>query len=82
MDGFDFAASLWNATIACQLFKRRDSELKFSANDLLNQNRSFMRTVSEHYILSSKTTALQRYFMLSFTYNFRSTMNKKVSPAK
>jgi hypothetical protein len=82
MDGFDFAASLWNATIACQLFKRRDGELKFSANDLLNQNRSFMRTVSEHYILSSKTTALQRYFMLSFTYNFRSTMNKKVSPAK
>jgi hypothetical protein len=44
-------------------------KLKFSVHDLLNQNESITRTVTQNYILDSRTTVLKRYFMLTFTYN-------------
>ena len=39
-EGFNQTIPLWNASIAHQVFKKRNGELKFSVNDLLNQNQS------------------------------------------
>ena len=37
------AYHLWNASLSKQLFKKKNGELKFSVNDILNQNQSITR---------------------------------------
>ena len=62
----------WNAALNFLFLKDDKGQLKLSAFDLLNQNTSVYRTVSENYINDIETTVLKRYFMLTFTYNIRS----------
>lgn len=68
-DGFNQALPLWNAYIAQQVFKKKNGEIKLSVNDILNQNQSISRSVGDNYIVDTRTMVLQRYFMLTFTYN-------------
>jgi hypothetical protein len=63
--------SLWNASIGSKLFKNNAGELKLTAYDLLNQNKSLSRSVTDTYIESSNTEVLKQYVMLTFTYNLR-----------
>ncbi len=58
-----------NSSLAYQLFKKKNGELKFSVNDLLNQNQSISRTISESSVVDTRSNVLKRYFMLTFTYN-------------
>jgi hypothetical protein len=58
-EGYNQNLPLWNASIAQLLFKKKNGELKFSVHDLLNQNQSITRTVTQNYILDSKTTVLK-----------------------
>jgi hypothetical protein len=62
---------LWNMSIGKKLFKKQQGEIKVSVFDLLGQNQSIQRTVSEIYSEDVRTNVLQRYFMLTFTYNLR-----------
>jgi hypothetical protein len=62
---------LWNASIAKQIFKKKQGEIKFYVFDLLNQNISVSRNVTGNTIQDVSTKVLTRYFMLSFTYNLR-----------
>ena len=68
-DGYNQTIPLWNASIARQIFKKKNAEIKFSVNDILNQNKSITRTVGENYILDSRSNVIKRYFMLTFTFN-------------
>ena len=68
-EGFNQTIPMWNGSIAHQMFKKRNGELKFSVNDLLNQNQSIRRTVGDNYIEDVNSMVLKRYFMLSFTFN-------------
>lgn len=61
---------LWNAAVAYK-FLNRMAELKLSVFDLLNQNNSINRSITETYIEDTRSNVLQRYFMLTFTYNIR-----------
>lgn len=67
--GFNQTIPLWNASLAQQLFKKKNGEIRFSVNDLLNQNKSINRVIGENYIDDSRTMVLKRYFQLQFTYN-------------
>jgi hypothetical protein len=67
--GFNRSLPLWNANLAKQFFKKKNGELKFSVNDILNQNQSITRQQGENYYYDSRTVVLKRYFMLTFTYN-------------
>jgi hypothetical protein len=67
--GFNRRIPLWNASIAKQIFKKKNGEFKFSVNDLLNQSQNISRSQGENYYYDSRTVILQRYFLLSFTYN-------------
>ena len=49
--------------------RKETAKIKFSVNDILNQNKSITRTVGENYILDSRSNVIQRYFMLTFTFN-------------
>jgi len=68
-NGFNQNVPLWNASLAYQMFKKKNGELKFSVNDLLNQNQSITRTVGDFYVQDTRSMVLRRYFMLTFTYN-------------
>lgn len=62
---------LWNAAIAKKLFKNQRGELELSVFDVLGQNTSVNRTVTNAYVEDLQTQVLQRYFMLTFTYQLR-----------
>lgn len=64
--------TLWNATLSRQLFKQNQGELRFQAFDLLNQNQSIVRNVTDTYTEEVRSRVLNRYFMVSFVYNLRS----------
>lgn len=68
-EGFNQTLPLWNAYIAQQIFKKKNGEIRFSVNDILNQNESINRSVGDNYILDTRTLVLQRYFLLSFIFN-------------
>jgi hypothetical protein len=71
---------LWNAAIGKKFLKKKAGELKLSVFDILKQNQSISRTVTETYIQDAQSRVLQQYFMLTFTYNlknFGKTGNKQ-----
>lgn len=68
-EGFNQSVPLWNTSLAMQLFKKKEGEIKFTVNDLLNQNQSINRTVNGLNITDTRSLVLKRYFMLTFTYN-------------
>lgn len=69
--GFNQNFLLWNAAIGKKFLKNNAGELKLSVFDLLKQNQSINRDVTETYIQDSQSTVLQQYFMLTFTYNLK-----------
>lgn len=64
-----FNATISNASLAYKCMKGRKGELRFSINDILNQNNSFYQTTTELYRREMTTNVLGRYAMISFTYN-------------
>lgn len=70
-EDFDQNYLLWNMSIGTKLFKNKRGELTLSVFDLLKENTSLRRNVTEIYFEDVQTNVLQQYFMLSFTYNIR-----------
>lgn len=69
--GFNQSYWLWNAAIGKKFLKKQAAELKLSVFDLLKQNRSITRTVTESYIEDVQNQVLTQYFMLTFAYKLK-----------
>jgi len=70
-DGFNQQFTLLNAGVGYRFLKDRRGELRLSVFDLLNQNNSIARNVTETYVEDVQTVVLQQFVMLTFTYNIR-----------
>ncbi|WP_210486006.1 TonB-dependent receptor [Rufibacter aurantiacus] len=70
-EGYNANYLLWNMSISKKLFKSQTAELSLSVNDLLNQNVSVQRNITSQYVEDVQSSVLQRFFMLTFTYNLR-----------
>jgi hypothetical protein len=68
-DGYNVNVPLWNATVSRQFLKYNRAQIGLRVFDILNQNVGITRTSNSNYIEDRRTTLLQRYFMLSFTYS-------------
>jgi hypothetical protein len=73
--GFNQNYFLWNMSTGKKFFKKQQGELKLSVFDLLKQNRSIVRNVTETYIEDVQNQVLRQYFMMTFTYNLRTFGN-------
>jgi hypothetical protein len=61
----------WNIAFGKKFLKNNSAELKLSVFDVLNQNKNITHTVSALNITDSRTNTLQRFALLTFTYNLR-----------
>lgn len=69
--GYNSSVPLLNPSVAKQIFKNKQGEIRLSVFDLLNQNTSITRTITANTIQDTRTNVLTRYAMLTFTYNLR-----------
>jgi hypothetical protein len=69
--GADNVFMLWNMSVGKKFLKDNKGEISLSVNDLLNENTSFQQNVTESFVEDVQSTVLQRFFMLTITYNIR-----------
>ncbi|MEO6820591.1 MAG: outer membrane beta-barrel protein [Ginsengibacter sp.] len=81
-DGFNQSYWLWNMAVGQKFLKGQKGELKLSVFDLLNQNKSISRDVTEAYVQDTRNDVLQQYFMLTFTYKLQTFGKGKANPEK
>lgn len=62
---------LWNTTLGKKLLKGDRGELRLTATDVLEQDRSVNRSFTETYVQDSRDRTLGRYVQAVFTYSFR-----------
>lgn len=68
---FDNSFLLWNMSAGKKLLKNKLAEISINVYDILKQNNNIRRNISEIFVEDMRSNVLQRYVMLSFTYNFR-----------
>lgn len=78
---FNQSISLWNAAFGYKFLKNKQAEFRLTVYDILNQNNSVSRTNTDSYIQDSQTNVLNRYYMFTFTYNFKKYFAKKEGSA-
>lgn len=74
--GYNASIPLISPSIAKQLFKKKNGEIRLSVFDLLKENTSVSKTVSLNRVALTRTSTLQRYAMLTFTYNLNNFAGK------
>ncbi len=62
---------LWNSTLGKKLLKGDKGELRITATDVLEQDRSVNRSFTETYVQDSRDRTLGRYVQAVFTYTFK-----------
>lgn len=70
-EGFDQNYWLWGGSLGKKIFKNDLGEISLSVFDILGQNQSVQRNITEIYLEDVQTQTLQRYVMLNFIYQFR-----------
>lgn len=69
--GFNQDFILWNAAMGYKFAKKQQCEVRISAFDILKQNNSLTRNITETYYEDVRTKVLSQYFMLTFTWNIK-----------
>lgn len=64
---------LCNAALSRNFLRDKAGEIRLSAFDLLNRNKSFSRFAGDTYIDATSNNPLRRFFLVSFIYNFKSS---------
>ncbi|KAA0988996.1 outer membrane beta-barrel protein [Dyadobacter aurulentus] len=70
-EGFNRNFTLWNASIGKKFLKNNAGELKLTVFDILKQNNSISRNVTETYVQDVTNRVLTQYAMLTFTYTLK-----------
>ena len=70
-DGFNDDFIIWNIAVAQKILKDKRGELSLTLFDILKQNTSIRRNITDIYIEDVQTQVLQQYVMLTFRYQIR-----------
>jgi hypothetical protein len=69
--GYDNLIKIWNVGLTYLFMKNDRAQLKFSANDLLQNNIKRYVTVNENYKMNSQFNNIGRYALLTLSYNIQ-----------
>ncbi len=61
---------IWNARLTKKIFKKDTGKISFIANDLLDDNKGFTRTINSTFIIDDHFQRISRYFLLKFEWSF------------
>lgn len=75
-DDFKKSEILWNASVDKKFLKNKKGTLRLQFFDILNDRNNIQRYVSGNYMSDSRSNTVNRYFMLSFSYQFNIIKNK------
>lgn len=64
----------WNAYVQKKIWKKNIAVIKFSVNDILNNNNGYNRYVNGSNVYESNRFVLKRYWLLSATWNFSKSL--------
>ena len=67
---------LWNASVNKKFLKKKKGTLRLQFFDILDDRNNIQRYVSGNYMSDSRSNTVNRYFMLSFSYQFNIMKNK------
>jgi hypothetical protein len=70
--------TIWNASVTKRMLKEDKMEVKFSVNDILDQNRGYSRNFSSYSFTESYYKTLRRFWLVTVTWN----ISKNGKPAK
>lgn len=70
-DDFDQNFFLLNLSLGKQLFTNRRGKIALSVFDALDQNNALQQNVTGTYVENIRNLVIQRYFMLTFSYQLR-----------
>lgn len=62
--------TVWNAYISKKITRNKKSEIRFSAYDILNQNKGYSRNIGSTVLTENTYQKLSQYFLLGFIWNF------------
>jgi hypothetical protein len=74
---YNASVPLLSPSIAKQVFKKKNGEIRLSVFDLLNQNVAVSKSVTSSLETYTRTNVLSRYAMLTFTYNLNNFSDSK-----
>lgn len=75
--GYNISYVIWNASIQRSFLKTENLLFGIEAYDILNQNISNYRSVSNNVIVDQKTNIIRRYFMAKMTLKFNNNKTKE-----
>ena len=61
---------VWNAELSKKVLKKDAGKISFIANDMLDDNKGFNRTISNSFITDDRFQRVSRYFLLRFEWSF------------
>jgi outer membrane receptor protein involved in Fe transport len=61
---------IWNASLSKKVFKKETGKISFIANDMLDDNKGFTRTINSTFISDDRFQRISRYFLLKFEWSF------------
>lgn len=64
---------VWNAFVEKRFLKKEQLILRFSINDILDQNKGYERVIQPNSIVERNFLTFQRYGLITLTYNFNTT---------
>jgi len=76
--GYGVNYVIWNASLQRSFLKTQNLYIGIEAYDLLNQNVSAYRTVTQNVITDSITNVITRYFLAKVTLKFNNNHTKEV----
>ena len=68
---------IWNAGLDKKLFKDKSGKIGLYANDILNQNIGYTRTINSNFVSDETYLRISRYFLLRLEWTFNKMPGEK-----
>ena len=78
--GYNLNREMLHISVGKKVFRRQQGDIRLSVFDALNENTGINRNIANAYFEDVRSTVLQRYYMLTFTYNLRKFGSGKALP--